>query len=240
MKERLLILSYAAQSSTQAGHNQMGWIAQLSQSFGNTKMLPMTIGSETETSLEIQDFIPEFVVIIEPNSQSTSRLCTRIRALSSAPILVILQNGTAEERIAGYDCGVDLYLNSPCDPGELRAALAAVARRSRTSSHTRILRFEGLEIDFERRSVIIDGSPISLTMIEFEVLKFFAENRGQVLDRETLFQRLAGTTTEPHMGRSIDVLVSRLRQKLQDDPNRPRFVRTVRHLGYTFIATPRA
>ena len=98
-----------------------------------------------------------------------------------------------------------------------------------------ILEFEGLTIDKLREEVCLDESPISLSTSEFEALLLFANNSNEVLDREFLVENLRGITWQTY-DRSVDVLVSRLRNKLGETPNHTRFLKTIHGVGYKFIA----
>lgn len=98
-----------------------------------------------------------------------------------------------------------------------------------------IMRFGNLVIDFKKHTVFLDGNPVDLTTMEFESLSLFARNPGRVLNRDQILEGIKGMEWEV-FNRSVDVLMSRLRQKLSDDPKNPSFFKTVWGTGYLFIA----
>ena len=138
------------------------------------------------------------------------------------------------DRIVGLELGADDYLPKPFEPRELVARLQAVLRRGKGDDAGETARVGPLEIQWEARTIRVDGRPLELTTAEFELLALLVKSRGRVLTRERILEATRGLDWESY-DRSIDVLVSRLRQKLGDDPRRPAFIKTVRGLGYRFI-----
>jgi DNA-binding response OmpR family regulator len=139
------------------------------------------------------------------------------------------------DRIVGLELGADDYLPKPFEPRELVARLQAVLRRGAAPGEAGdTLRVGALEIGWDARAARLAGRPLPLTGAEFELLGLLVRNRGRVLSRERILEATRGLDWEA-FDRSIDVLVSRLRQKLGDDPRRPAFIKTVRGVGYRFI-----
>jgi len=161
-------------------------------------------------------------------------VCRKIRETSRIPIVMLTARGDVMDRILGLELGADDYLPKPFEPRELVARLQAVLRRGAPAVEDDRVRIGALEVSWATCSVRLDGRPLALTTAEFELLKLLVRNRGRVLSRDRILDETRGVDWEAY-DRSIDVLVSRLRQKLGDDPRQPAFIRTVRGLGYSFI-----
>ncbi|MFA6954361.1 MAG: response regulator transcription factor [Thermoanaerobaculia bacterium] len=160
-------------------------------------------------------------------------LCRKIRESSAVPIVMLTARGEVTDRIVGLEMGADDYLPKPFEPRELVARVQAVLRRGRPEE-TDVARFGALEMNTAARSAKLAGRELDLTSAEFELLALLVRNRGRVLSRERIMDETRGVDWAAY-DRSIDVLVSRLRQKLGDDPKRPSMIRTIRGTGYTFI-----
>jgi DNA-binding response OmpR family regulator len=162
-------------------------------------------------------------------------VCRELRARSDVPILVLTARGEEADRVMGLELGADDYLPKPFSPRELLARLRAVTRRAKGKAGppTATVRVGGLALDPASRRAMLDGRELSLTGYEFDLLRALAERAGRVLSREQLME-LAKGSAEESFDRSIDVHVSRLRQKLGDDPKRPRLIKTVRGAGYLY------
>ncbi|MDB4946040.1 MAG: two component transcriptional regulator, winged helix family [Labilithrix sp.] len=175
-------------------------------------------------------------------------VCRRIRAAHDVPIVMLTARGDDTDRIVGLEIGADDYVPKPFNPRELLARLRAVLRRARPgdSSEARlpareILTIGPLEIDHAARVVKRDGAEVPLTSFEYRILVVLARRVGDTVTREELAAevrepaeaRAKGPSTyDPSVDRSLDVHVSRLRQKLEADPKDPRLIKTVRGVGY--------
>jgi DNA-binding response OmpR family regulator len=162
-------------------------------------------------------------------------VCRRIRSdgnQSQVPIVMLTAKGDDVDKIVGLELGADDYLAKPFNPRELLARLRAVLRRA-TPGATERSRFRTgeLEIDFDAREVTVGGTRQVLTHFEFELLSHLARAAGRVLSREHLMDALKRAEFES-FDRSIDVHVSKLRAKLERDPKDPRYIKTVRGVGY--------
>lgn len=158
----------------------------------------------------------------------------RLRARSDIPVLMLTARGEETDRIVGLELGADDYLPKPFSPRELLARLRAILRRRQGPGvGESVLRFGRLEIDGDKREVLVDGEPRSMTGHQFDLLRVLAENAGRVMSRESLMNQVSGDTLEA-FDRSIDVHVSRIRAAIEDDPKHPRRVITVRGAGYVF------
>lgn len=162
-------------------------------------------------------------------------ICRRVRAtaeLNALPILMLTAKGDDVDKIVGLELGADDYLAKPFNPRELLARIRAVLRRgARPPSEQRRFRTGGLEIDYDALTVTVEGKLIPLTHYEFELLATLARAAGRVLSREQLMDALKGQEYET-FDRSIDVHISKLRSKLEPSPRDPRYIKTVRGVGY--------
>jgi two-component system OmpR family response regulator len=164
-------------------------------------------------------------------------VCRELRARSDVPILVLTARGEEADRVMGLELGADDYVAKPFSPRELLARIRAVTRRAkgRAGPALATVRVGGLVVDPGARRATLDGREIALTGYEFALLEALARRAGRVLSREQLME-LAKGSAEEAFDRSIDVHVSRLRQKLGDDPRHPRLIKTVRGSGYLLAA----
>ena len=176
---------------------------------------------------------------------------------SDIPILILSARGSVMDRITGLEDGADDYLPKPFSPAELVVRIKTILRRSEATptapataaatgarhggpvevraartTQTATLRHADLIVDPERHEVIRDGAPIDLTHVEFKLLTTLLEADGRVLSRDQLLDAVYGREESDVLDRTIDVHIGRLRDKLGDDADRPRYVATVRGVGY--------
>jgi len=162
-------------------------------------------------------------------------VCRSIRKNSSVPIIMLTARGDVTDRIVGLELGADDYLPKPFEPRELLARIQTVLRRgSSKTGGSEGHRLGRLVIFKEKQLVKLDDKTLNLTTYEFELLMLFIQKRGMVLTRESIIGSLKGIDWSV-FDRSVDTLISRLRQKLKDDPKRPEFIKTVWGSGYKFI-----
>jgi DNA-binding response OmpR family regulator len=150
------------------------------------------------------------------------------------PIIMLTARGEVADRIVGLELGADDYLPKPFEPRELVARIQSVLRRAQVQETPAAQVFGRLQIDFARRTAALDGRPIELTTNEFNALALLVQNPGRVLDRDQILQELRGMDCEA-FNRSVDITMSRLRQKLGDNPKNPAFIKTIWGTGYVFI-----
>jgi len=164
-------------------------------------------------------------------------VCRELRTRSDVPVIVLTARGEEADRILGLELGADDYLPKPFSPRELLARIRAILRRVRgqVGPSTRPVRVGALQLDPASRRATFEGRQLELTSYEFDLLRVLAERAGRVLSREQLLDLARGSADEA-FDRSIDVHVSRLRQKLGDDARKPRWLKTVRGAGYLFSA----
>ena len=150
------------------------------------------------------------------------------------PIIMLTAKGEEVDRILGLEMGADDYITKPFSPRELVARVRAVLRRSTEKPLTeKILKIGELEIDRERYTVSIKGKPIKLSATEFKLLLFLTERKGKVFSRGQLLDAIwrDEAFVEP---RTVDVHIRRLRSHIEEDPANPRYIKTMRGLGYLF------
>jgi DNA-binding response OmpR family regulator len=164
-------------------------------------------------------------------------VCRELRARSDVPVIVLTARGEEADRVMGLELGADDYLAKPFSPRELLARIRAVVRRARGQAgpERSAVRVGGLVVDPASMRATLDGQELPLTAYEFALLEALARRAGRVLSREQLME-LAKGSAEESFDRSVDVHVSRLRQKLGEDPKRPRLIKTVRGAGYVLAA----
>jgi len=165
-------------------------------------------------------------------------LCRQIRATSElVPIPVIFLTAKTEEadRLAGFDLGADDYITKPFSPRELVARIKAVLRRFEPPLTQQKIRMGDLEIDSGAMSVEVQGKAVTTTATEFRLLEYLASRPGRVFTREQLLDAVWRDTSYVTL-RSVDVYVRRIREKIEQDPENPRYLRTLRGVGYRFEA----
>jgi len=165
-------------------------------------------------------------------------ICREVRKTSNIPIIMLTARGDVIDRVSGLELGADDYVGKPFEPRELVARVQATLRRSEQIGQTvGNLEFEGLMIDTEVRSVTVDGKPVDLTSMEFELLLILARRQGRKLSRDDILSELRGIDAAI-LTRSVDIMISRLRQKLGDSAKPARFIQTIWGRGYSFVGVP--
>jgi two-component system, OmpR family, alkaline phosphatase synthesis response regulator PhoP len=162
-------------------------------------------------------------------------LCQEIRRTSDIPIVMLTARDSETDVVVGLTVGADDYVTKPVSPVELVSRVRAHLRRRRMDAQSANLRYEfpGLVVDLSRRRVWVNGEQVDLTATEFEILSFLAAHPGWVYSRQQIMQQL---WDENFYGeaRSADVHIQRIRKKIEQDPRNPRYIQTVRGIGYKF------
>jgi len=149
-------------------------------------------------------------------------------------VVMLTARGEVMDRVVGLEIGADDYLPKPFEPRELVARIHAILRRIQTKSKSGIKTIGALCIDYHKYEVWVDDKLVHLTLNEFECLSLLVKNKGKVLNRDQIIEELRGIEWDA-FNRSVDITMSRLRQKLGDDPKNPRFIKTIWGTGYLFI-----
>jgi len=190
-------------------------------------------GDEARELLETET--PELVVldVMLPGTDGLE-LCRWIRAQSELPVIMLTARGEETDCIVGLELGADDYVTKPFSPRELAVRVRNVLRRSSADpSGVERVSFGRFEVESATREARRDGEPLRLTAREFDLLWFLASHPRRVFSRDQLMNRVWGYTTALDTG-TVTVHIRRLREKIEDDPSRPRFLETVWGIGYRF------
>ncbi|MCC6523222.1 MAG: response regulator transcription factor [Polyangiaceae bacterium] len=214
-----------------------GRLATLTGDYLERHGVRVTHAARGDTGLELalrQSFDVVLLDLMLPGV-SGIELCQRLRTASDVPVIMLTARGEEADRVLGLELGADDYLPKPFSARELLARIRAHVRRARGSlgPRQRLLTVGDLTLDPGARSARLAGRLLDLTSYEFSLLYVLCERAGRVLSREQLME-LAKGNAEDSFDRSIDVHVSRLRQKLGDSSRQPRRIKTVRGLGYQY------
>ena len=164
-------------------------------------------------------------------------VCRRMRSRSQVPIIMLTAKGDEIDKVVGLEMGADDYITKPFSMREFRSRVKAALRRSRMPGARQAvaepIQSGDLNIDFERRTVMIRRDTVQLTYVEFEILAALARAPGRVLSRETLLEHVWGDS-EYRDPRTVDVHIRHLREKIEHESRTPEYLLTVRGVGYRF------
>jgi two-component system, OmpR family, response regulator RegX3 len=164
-----------------------------------------------------------------------TEVCRQLRTRSSVPVIMLTAKDSEVDKVVGLELGADDYVTKPFSSRELLARIRAVLRRGTDATELApaVLEAGPVRMDVERHVVSVGGEPVRLPLKEFELLEFLLRNAGRVLTRGQLIDRIWGAD---YVGdtKTLDVHVKRLRAKIEPDPAQPKFLLTVRGLGYKF------
>ena len=179
--------------------------------------------------------IPDLIILdVMLPGKDGFEVCREIRKQYSTPIIMLTARGETTDKVIGLEKGADDYLAKPFEPRELVARITSVLRRTKKDKKATSVKIKDLVVNFDSQTATLKGKTLVLTTLEFNVLKIFIEHAGAVLNRDQLLSKLGEVDWDP-FNRSIDVLISRLRQKLGDSPKHPTYLKTVWGAGYMFI-----
>lgn len=181
------------------------------------------------------------LIILDINMPREDGLTTlrSLRTDDQTPVVMLTAAGEVVDRIIGLEMGADDYLGKPVDLRELEARIKAVLRRKSAEepaakAKSGTARFGDYMLDLEAAKMLDkDGGEVALTAMEFNLLKAFAENRGRVLNRDQILEQAHDRSWDP-FDRSIDIRISRLRRKIERNPEKPAIIKTVRGIGYVY------
>ncbi len=158
----------------------------------------------------------------------------RLRAASTIPVILLTARTEETDRVIGLELGADDYVVKPFSPRELTARVRSVLRRARPQPDRPRIEYEHIVIDGATREVTVDGAPVELTPKEFDLLAFLAGSPRQVFSRGQLLESVWDSSLDYQDPSTVTVHIRRLRQKIEDEPNEPRWLRTVWGVGYKF------
>ncbi len=193
-------------------------------------------GEEALTRFESEEIDLVVLDVMLPKLDGLE-VCKRLRARSSVPIVMLTARDDELDKVLGLELGADDYITKPFSIREFRSRVRALLRRALAPRfeprEAEAIELDGLRIDPARRTVEVEGREVPLTYVEFELLRTLAQRPGHVLSRQALLEAVWGSSDyrEP---RTIDVHVRHLREKLEPDPREPRYIMTVRGVGYRF------
>ena len=166
-------------------------------------------------------------------------VCRLVRAFSEVPIIMVTARQEEDDTVTGLDCGADDYMVKPYKGRELAARIKAIIRRKSLSgkrnsvNNERVFTSGDLRIDMDSRKFTIKGTPVELTSKEFDLIFYLAENKGKVYSREKLLNVIWGFDF-PGDARTVDVHIRRIREKIETDPSKPKYIKTKWGIGYYF------
>jgi DNA-binding response OmpR family regulator len=208
----------------------------LTDYLGNQGYLVLTATHPDDGLKKLKSQSPHLIILdIMLPDMNGFEVCKIIRRSSTVPILMLTARGEVTDKVVGLELGADDYLAKPFEPRELVARIQSILRRTGQTVMTTKRRFGSLVVNFQKRIAYLENEPLDLTTTEFEALSLLVENPGAVLSRDQIMDALRGVECEA-FNRSIDIAMSRLRQKLKDNPRFPVFIKTVWGTGYVFIA----
>ena len=201
-----------------------------------------TVTRTAAGALELADRLEPDLILLDlalPDGDGRD-VCRELRRRSNVPILMLTARGTELDKVVGLELGADDYVVKPFSAREVISRIRAVLRRSESrSTQQPVIETGGLRVDTESRTVTLDGDPVDLSLKEFDLLAELARNAGKVVKREDLMARVwdvnwYGST------KTLDVHIGWLRRKLGDDSSNPRFIETVRGVGFRLAAAEEA
>ena len=198
----------------------------------------MTVNSTTRPSVglkRLREWQPDLVILdlMLPEMDGFS-VCREIRRHSRVPVIMLTARGELTDRIVGLELGADDYLAKPFEPRELVARIQSVLRRCRQVPISDTLVVGRITIDRLARTVTLDNMPIDLSTNEYNLLVLLTGQPGRVFSRDDILQELRGIDCDA-FNRTVDITISRLRQKLGDDSRAPQLIKTVWGAGYIFM-----
>ncbi len=196
----------------------------------------VSTGAEALSSLKKEE--PDLIILdlILPDIEG-EELCSIIKKGHDIPVIMLTAKSSEDEHVRGLDPGADDYVVKPFSPKELMARIRAVLRRK--TGGTKRLSFNkgGLVIDLNTREVYHDGRPVALTHTEFRILQLLSSRPHQVFTREDIISSVLGYDFEGY-DRTVDAHIKNIRHKIEKDPKRPVFIKTIYGAGYKFTGIP--
>lgn len=214
-------------------------LAQLVKDYLTQENFSITVQHRGDTALETFDPAAVDIVILDlmlPGMDGL-KVCSGLRRVYQGPILILTAKSSDIDHVMGLELGADDFVHKPIEPPVLLARLRALLRRSQNGSEPAQgdnLVFGSLNINVRAHEVRLGNDVIDFTTQEFELLHFLARNSGKVLSRDDIFNNIRGIEYDG-LDRTVDVRISRLRKKLNDNPSQPQRIKTVWGKGYLFV-----
>ncbi len=198
-------------------------------------------GGEELRAIAAAEPVDVMIMDINMPKEDGLSILRSLRPENTTPVIMLTAAGDVVDRIIGLEMGADDYLGKPVDLRELEARIKAILRRGSMNDSAPSAKpgedyalFGDYTLDKEAAKLLSsDGTEVQLTAMEYSLLKVFAENKGRVLNRDQLLEQAHDRTWDP-FDRSIDIRISRLRRKLEANPEKPEIIRTVRGIGYLY------
>ncbi|MEX0865545.1 MAG: response regulator transcription factor [Acidimicrobiia bacterium] len=184
---------------------------------------------------QLDEFKPDLVVLdVMLPSLSGFEVLAQIRRTSDLPVILLTARAEEADRVAGLELGADDYVVKPFSPRELVARVRSVLRRATPKPASGPIEFDGVEVDVGRRVATVNAIPVELTAKEFDVLAFLVGHARQVFSRSDLLEQVWGSSAEWQDPATVTVHIRRIRMKIEEDPQNPRWLQTVWGVGYRF------
>ncbi|NOU51482.1 response regulator transcription factor [Pseudoalteromonas sp. JBTF-M23] len=196
----------------------------------------LTCGTPSKGLTALAQHNPDLVLldVMLPEKDGFT-VCKDIREQYDTPIIMLTARGELTDKVLGLEIGADDYLAKPFEPRELVARINVLLRRGNTRTKKELKwSFLGLDIYPEHHKLVLDGQEIDITGMEFRLLRLLAGNPGRIYSRDELLNELKGMGSDVY-SRSVDILLSRLRNKLKDSAQSPKYIKTIRNMGYCFV-----
>jgi two-component system, OmpR family, alkaline phosphatase synthesis response regulator PhoP len=214
-----------------------GEIVRLVRAYLERAGFAVVTASEGRQALAVFRYERPNLVILDLNLPGMDGLdvCRTLRRDSDVPIIMLTARIEETDRLIGLELGADDYIVKPFSPREVVARVRTVLRRAEaTPVRSEVISNAGVMLDFTQRAASLNGQPLDLTTMEFDLLALLVQHPGQVFSRLQLLEQTQDTAYEGYE-RTIDVHIKNLRKKLGDDSQEPRFIETIRGVGYRFI-----
>ena len=183
----------------------------------------------------LAEFKPDLVVLdLMLPAISGFEVLAEIRRNGDLPVIVLTARAEEADRVAGLELGADDYVVKPFSPRELVARVRSVLRRATPKPASGPIEFDGVVVDVGRRVATVEGTPVELTAREFDVLAFLVGHARQVFSRSDLLERVWGSSVEWQDPATVTVHIRRIRLKMEENPQSPRWIQTVWGVGYRF------
>ena len=219
-------------------------LREMLQEYLQKRGYQVSLAGDAEGLRAAIDETPPELIILDINMPGEDGLSAlrRLRSGCDIPVVMLTAAGETIDKIVGLEMGADDYLGKPVDLRELEARIKAVLRRragptaaeATANTGDQMVQFGDFSLDLEAAKLTDpEGEDVPLTAMEFRLLKLFAENRSRVLNRDQILEQAHDRSWDPY-DRSIDIRISRLRRKIEKNPQKPTIIRTVRGIGYVF------